>query len=65
MSRYAYQATASELRRLSAGIKPAGDELKADYDAKYMAVRSSEKVTDIASGHTLDDFGGRSDALGG
>jgi hypothetical protein len=30
-----------------------------------VAVRSSERIVGIASGLTLDDFGGRSDALGG
>jgi hypothetical protein len=42
-----------------------GDKLKADSDGKKVSVRSSEKQVEIASELTLDDFGGRSDALGG
>jgi hypothetical protein len=53
------------LRRLSSGIKSAGDEVGAESDAKKMRIRSSAKVADMASELTLDDFGGRSDALGG
>jgi len=59
------QGKALELRRLSPGIKSAGDEVKADSAANKGAVHWSEKDTDIARGLTLDDFGGRSDALGG
>jgi hypothetical protein len=55
----------SDLRRLRSGIKLASDEVKADSDAKMVAAPSSEKDTDVAGGLTLDDFGGRSDALGG
>jgi hypothetical protein len=54
-----------DLRKLSSGIKSAGDEVKADSATKKVAVPSSEKDTDTARGCTLDDFGGRSDALGG
>jgi hypothetical protein len=54
-----------DLRRLSSGIKSAGDEVKADSAAMKVAVASSENDTDTARGLTLDDFGGRSDALGG
>ena len=54
-----------DLRRLSSGIKSAGDEVKADSAAKKVAVPSSENDPDTARGLTLDDFGGRSDALGG
>jgi len=65
MYEYAYLYRAMDLRRLSSGIKSAGDEVKADSAAKKVAVPSSENDTDTARGLTLDDFGGRSDALGG
>ena len=65
MYTYTRRDTGLELRRLSSGIKSAGDEFKADSAAKKVAVHSSERDTDIARGFTLDDFGGRSDALGG
>jgi hypothetical protein len=41
------------------------DEVKAGSDARTVAVASSDRDRDIARGLTLDDFGGRSDALGG
>jgi hypothetical protein len=53
------------LRRLGSGIKLASDEAKAGSDARTVAVPSLEREKDIARGLTLDDFGGRSDALGG
>jgi hypothetical protein len=65
MYTYAHLDKAMDLRRLSPGIKSAGDEVKADSAAKKVAVPSSENDTDTARGLTLDDFGGRSDALGG
>ena len=65
MYAYASRGSALDLRRLSSGIKSAGDEVKADSAAKKVAVPSSENDTDTARGLTLDDFGGRSDALGG
>ena len=61
----ARRGRALDLRRLSSGIKSAGDEVQADSAAKKVAVPSSENDTDTARGLTLDDFGGRSDALGG
>jgi hypothetical protein len=65
MYKYTRIDRASDLRRLRSRIKSAGDEVKSESDAKKVAGRSSETVADIASGFTLDDFGGRSDALGG
>ena len=59
-------ADVSDSRRLGSGIKLASDEVKkAGSDARTVAVPSSERDKDIARGLTLDDFGGRSDALGG
>jgi hypothetical protein len=65
MSSYTRCITASDLSKLSFAIKSADDDVRADYDAKKMPEHSSEKDTGIATGLTLDDFGGRSDALGG
>ena len=65
MRTYKSLDSALDLRRLSSFIRSEGDEVKADSDPKKLAVRSTEKLSDIASGCTLDDFGGRSDALGG
>ncbi len=62
---YARRDKAMDLRRLGPGIKSAGDEVRADSVAKKVAVPTSENDTDTARGLTLDDFGGRSDALGG
>lgn len=38
---------------------------RADHDANGVAIRSSEKGAAVATALTLDDFGGRSNALGG
>jgi hypothetical protein len=65
MYKYNRRGRASDLRSLRSGIKSASDEVKADFDARKVDAHPSEKVTVIADGLTLDDFGGRSDALGG
>ena len=65
MYTYTRRHRASDLKRLSSSIKSAGDEVEAGSNAKKVAVHSSERDTDTAPGFTLDDFGGRSDALGG
>jgi hypothetical protein len=65
MNTYTPHYAALELRRPSSASKRAGDEVKAGSDAKKVVVRATEKLTDSASWLTLDDFGGRSDALGG
>ena len=65
MYTYTRRHRASDLKRLSSSIKSAGDEVEAGSNAKKVAVHSSERDTDPAPGFTLDDFGGRSDALGG
>ena len=53
------------LRRLRSVIQTTRDEIKAESDSKKVALRASDRLTHIASWLTLDDFGGRSDALGG
>jgi hypothetical protein len=65
MSTYTRRADVSDARRLESDIKLASVEVKAGSDARTVAVPSSERDKDIARGLTLDDFGGRSDALGG
>jgi hypothetical protein len=40
-------------------------KVRADHAAKKVAAPRSAKDTALAAGLTLDDFGGRSDALGG
>ena len=65
MSTHTRRADGSHSRRLEPGIKLESDEVKAGSDARTVAVPSSERDKDIARGLTLDDFGGRSDALGG
>ncbi len=54
-----------ELRSLGRAIKPAGGEVNAEVNPKERAVRSESQDTHSSAGLTLDDFGGRSDALGG
>jgi hypothetical protein len=65
MYQYTRRDNVLNLRGLRSGIMSACDEIKADSDAKRIAVYSSEKLAEITRGVTLDDFGGRSDALGG
>jgi hypothetical protein len=65
MSTRTRRADVSDVKRLGSGIKLASDEVKAGSDARTVAIPSSERDKDIARGLTLDDFGGRSDALGG
>jgi hypothetical protein len=65
MSPHTRGRRALALNRLNYAIKSAGDETKAGFDTKMLAVLLSDDNTAIASELTLDDFGGRSDALGG
>jgi hypothetical protein len=65
MSSYTRRSKGSDLSRFRNSVKSAADELRTDHDAKNAALQSSEKDSAFASGLTLDDFGGRSDALGG
>ena len=65
MSLYTRRTRASHLNRRSYAVNSADDEGKTDYNAKKAAEDSSENDSVDAAGLTLDDFGGRSDALGG
>lgn len=65
MSSYTRRTRALDLSRISYATKSVDHEAKADSDTKKMAEHASENDAAIASELTLDDFGGRSDALGG
>jgi hypothetical protein len=65
MYKYARQDNALNLRGVRSGMESACNEVKADRDPRRAAVCSTQEVADITSGVTLDDLGGRSDALGG
>jgi hypothetical protein len=65
MSSYTRRITVSDLSRFRYAAKSANDEVRADCDTNKVAIHSSEKDTDLGTKMTLDDFGGRSDALGG
>jgi hypothetical protein len=59
------RSRASDSSRRSHADKSADEKPPADDDAPQVAVRSSERAASSAARLTLDDFGGRSDALGG
>jgi hypothetical protein len=65
MSSYIRRTKASNVSRFRNTVKRADNEHRTDHDAKKLAVQPSEKDLARARGLTLDDFGGRSDALGG
>jgi len=65
MSLYMRWKNASELNGLSHALKSSDAEDKSDNDTKKRAVHTSENDTAASDQLTLDDFGGRSDALGG
>lgn len=54
-----------EPRSLGRAIKPADDAVKADVSTKRVAMNPMENDDVPSAVLTLDDFGGRSDALGG
>jgi hypothetical protein len=65
MTVYTRRPKILDLRRLSYSLSSAGAEFQAGADRREVVLLSSEKDADIPRGLTLDDFGGRSDALGG
>jgi hypothetical protein len=65
MSSYTRWSRASDLSRFGYTVKWVDHEGRTDHDVKKVAVQSSEKDTTLTSELTLEDFGGRSDALGG
>ena len=54
-----------DLKRLRRVIQRGDDEVKAERNREETALSSMLHGTDASSELTLDDFGGRSDALGG
>lgn len=61
---YTRPITGSDLSRFRNAVKSSHDRLRNDYDAKKAAVRSPERDTALAKWLTIDNVGGRSDALG-
>jgi hypothetical protein len=55
----------SDVRRPNARIKLMRDKPKTESSTRKIAFSTSEKGAEIDNELTLDDFGGRSDALGG
>jgi hypothetical protein len=54
-----------ELKRPHFSVRPDDGEIRVDYDTRGVAAYWRENHGVMASELTLDDFGGRSDALGG
>jgi hypothetical protein len=65
MSSYAYRNRVSGRRSRVSASKTAGDAAKSDGGTKGVAVNVVEESDASFAVLTLDDFGGRSDALGG
>jgi hypothetical protein len=65
MTSYTYRQSASELRRLSRPNKSPADGVRSDSKSRKTAIQASEVDAAMSTKPTLDDFGGRSDALGG
>jgi hypothetical protein len=67
ISMYAYTRSRRtlELKRPHFSVKPADGETPLDYDTRRVATHLLEAHAVMARELTLDDFGGRSDALGG
>ena len=54
-----------ERRSLTSASRTAGDAVKPESNPKRVAAHASEDSDTAVAILTLDDFGGRSDALGG
>jgi hypothetical protein len=65
MPSYTSRRRASELSRLSHPIQSPADGFRSDSKSRKTAVHASEVDAAMSTKPTLDDFGGRSDALGG
>ncbi len=65
MYSYTTRTRASDLTRFNYTLKSADDEVRVDTSVKTKVIRRSNRDTADARRLTLDDFGGRSDALGG
>ena len=54
-----------DLMKFNSVLEPAGERIQASYDARAVAARRADREAEIACRISLDDLGGRSDALGG
>jgi hypothetical protein len=65
MISYTSLQNASEFSRLSHPNKSPADGVRSDSKSRKTAMQASEVDAAMTTKPTLDDFGGRSDALGG
>jgi hypothetical protein len=65
MTSYKYHQSVCELSGLSHPNESPADEVRSDSNPRKTAMESSEVDSAMSTRPTLDDFGGRSDALGG
>jgi hypothetical protein len=65
MPSYTPRRRAAELGRLSHPIASPADAVRSDSKSRTTAVHASDVDAAMSTTPTLDDFGGRSDALGG
>jgi hypothetical protein len=65
MSSWMHDSKSLDLRSGGRAINSAEDEVRTQGNATDVAVRTAVTGAAAAAALTLDDFGGRSDALGG
>ena len=65
MPSYTHRGITSELSRISSPPKSPTDPVGSDSESRKTAVPASEVDSALLTRPTLEDFGGRSDALGG
>jgi hypothetical protein len=65
MPSYTHRGTTSESSRLGSPVKSPTKEVGSDSEPRKTAVQMSEVNAAFSTEPTLEDFGGRSDALGG
>jgi hypothetical protein len=65
MPSYTYHSSASELSRPNKPTKSTTNRVRSDSKSRKRTVHAPEVDAAMATKPTLDDFGGRSDALGG
>jgi len=65
MPSYPHRRRGSELSRLRSPLKSPADGVGSDSESRKTAMHASEVNAALSTEPTLEDFGGRSDALGG
>jgi hypothetical protein len=65
MPSYTHRGSTAESRRLSSPLKSPTKGVGSEPQSRKTAVDASEVNAALATEPTLEDFGGRSDALGG